>query len=241
MQISIVIPVFNGEKSLNELNKRLIQTLSKQFQEFEIIYVDDDSYDESKKVIKEIYTENEVVKYVFLKRNCGQQAAIFAGMYKSSGDIVVTIDDDLQHPPEDIIQIVSDLDGYDGIFAFPHEKPHKKYRKLGSYMTNKLFKVLFKKSDDLKISSFRAIKRPLVNKMMATNQSFVYISALMIKNSSNLKTIYSRQFHRKYGQSNYNFSKLLILYLNIIIYYSDNRLIQSMRKKTDLYQVLAES
>lgn len=241
MQISIVIPVFNGEKSLMELNKRLIQTLSKQFQEFEIIYVDDDSNDKSKSVIKELCTENDVVKYVFLKSNSGQQAAIFAGMQKSKGDILVTIDDDLQHPPEDIIQIVSDLDGYDGIFAFPYEKPHKRYRKLGSFMTNKLFKILFKKADDLKISSFRAIKRPLVNKMLATNQSFVYISALMIKNSWNLKTIYSRQFHRKYGQSNYSFRKLLMLYLNIIIYYSDNGLMRRMQKKTELYQVLEES
>lgn len=241
MEISVVVPVFNGERSLLELNKRIIRTLSKEYNKFEIIYVDDRSQDNSRKIIELLKQSNNCVEYIFHKYNYGQQSAIFSGLKKSRGEIIITIDDDLQHPPEEILLIINELKNYDGVFAFPLEKPHKLYRKWGSYLTNQLFNLLFKKDSKLKISSFRAIRRNLINRMIEEESYFVYISALMIKNSINLKTIYNKQFQRKYGNSNYNFSKLFKLYINIIIYYSDFCMLKSFRKKASQFEIQKES
>ncbi|MBN2259090.1 MAG: glycosyltransferase family 2 protein [Clostridiales bacterium] len=223
MDISVIIPVYNGEKSLFELNKRLADVLKNNF---EIIYVDDFSNDNSRKIIRQIAYEDQRIKYIFFDKNYGQQAAIFAGLKKSRGEIVLTLDDDLQHRPEDIPILTACLDDFEGVFAFPFEKPHSRYRKWGSHFTDQLFNVLFKKEKTLKISSFRAIKRDLVDRMLLSQAHFVYISALMIKESNKLKTIYNDQLHRKYGNSNYNLLKLMKLYLNIIIYYGEIKIMQ---------------
>lgn len=235
MNVSVIVPVYNGEKSLNELNKRLIDSLKK---DFEIIYVDDYSKDNSKQVIKKLFENSKQVKYIFFNKNYGQQAAIFAGLKKSKGDIVITIDDDLQHPPEDISILISELKEYEGIFAFPVEKPHKNYRKLGSFFTDRLFNYIFKKDKNINISSFRAIRRELVDRMIKHEKHFIYISALMMIESDKLKTIYNNQLHRKYGNSNYNFKKLIKLYLYIIIYYGEIKILQN---KKPLYKINEES
>ena len=235
MNISIIVPVYNGEKSLNELNKRLMNSLKN---DFEIIYVDDFSKDDSKQVIKKLSENYNQVKYIFFNKNYGQQAAIFAGLKKSIGDIVITIDDDLQHPPEDISILISELKEYEGVFAFPVEKPHKNYRKMGSFFTDRLFNCILKKDKGINISSFRAIRRELVDRMIKHEKHFVYISALMMLESTKLKTIYNMQLHRKYGNSNYNLRKLVKLYLNIIIYYGEIKILQN---KKSLYDIDEES
>jgi undecaprenyl-phosphate 4-deoxy-4-formamido-L-arabinose transferase len=235
VNVSVVVPVYNGEKSLNELNKRLIDSLKK---DFEIIYVDDYSKDNSKQVIKKLSKNYNQVKYIFFDENYGQQAAIFAGLKKSIGNIVITIDDDLQHPPEDIQILISELKEHEGIFAFPVEKPHSKFRKMGSYFTDRLFNFILKKDKDINISSFRAIRRELVDRMIKHEKHFIYISALMMIESDKLKTIYNEQLHRKYGNSNYNFKKLVRLYLNIIIYYGE---IKTLQSKKPLYKIDEEN
>jgi undecaprenyl-phosphate 4-deoxy-4-formamido-L-arabinose transferase len=241
VEISIVIPVFNGAKSLLELNRRIGKTLVEMDMSYEIIYVDDCSKDQSRQVIRELSQESKTVRYVFFKQNSGQQAAIFAGLEKSSGKIIVTLDDDLQHPPEDIALLVDSLEGYEGVFAFPIEKPHKRYRKMGSLLTDRLFNVLFSKEDHLKISSYRAIRRSLVDKMIQEKTNFVYISALMLKHSGDLKTIFSQQLHRKYGDSNYTFRRLLKLYGKIIVYYSGIKVFACLKNKKNLYIIEEEN
>lgn len=240
MEISVIIPVYNGEHSLQELNKRIHGALDKTGRSFEIIFVDDDSLDRSRAVIRTISEIDLQVRYVFFSENAGQQAAIFAGLEKSTGEIVITIDDDLQHPPEDIPLLLEELGTYEGIFAFPIEKPHIFYRKLGSFLTDRLFNWIFGKEYDLKISSFRAIRRELVNRMIAEQSGFVYISALMIINSKCLKTIYHQQFHRKYGNSNYNLKKLTRLYLNILVQYGGIRVLNGMKHPLPLYRIEEE-
>ncbi|OPL07528.1 MAG: hypothetical protein AVO33_05250 [delta proteobacterium ML8_F1] len=236
MNISIVVPVYNSEKSLMELNERLIGVL--EGESYEIIFVDDASHDASREVIEALSRGNPQIRYIFFDRNYGQQAAIFAGLKKSRGERVITLDDDLQHLPEDIPMILEALEDCEGIFAFPEIKPHKGYRRLGSFMTHHLFNGLFKKDKALRISSYRGIKRSLVDRMIREEAAFVYISALMIQHSDSLKTIYHRQNQRKHGESNYNFRKLLSLYMKIIIYYGPWK---GMRSNQPLYRIQREN
>ncbi len=240
MEVSVIIPVYNGEHSLQELNRRIHESLDGTGRSFEIIYVDDDSIDQSRSVIRAISKTDSQVRYVFFSENAGQQAAIFAGLKKSSGEIMVTIDDDLQHPPEDIPRLLEELGTNEGIFAFPIEKPHMVYRKWGSYLTDRLFNWIFGKDHALKISSFRAIRRELVDRMVSQQSGFVYISALMIINSTRLKTIYHQQFHRKYGNSNYNLKKLTRLYLNILVQYGGIKVLKGMKHPLPLYKIEEE-
>jgi undecaprenyl-phosphate 4-deoxy-4-formamido-L-arabinose transferase len=236
MKVSVVIPVYNSEKSIAELSHRLMKTL--EGLAFEIILVDDGSSDGTRALIKSMAGRHGEIRYIFFDRNYGQQAAIFAGLRKSSGEAVITLDDDLQHAPEDIPMILALLEEYEGVFAFPEMKPHSGYRKLGSWMTHRLFNRLFSKDKELRISSFRGIRRALVDKMIAEETAFVYISALMIRHSHRLKTIYHQQYQRKHGDSNYSFKKLLALYLKILIHYGPLRGLTSSRP---LYRILEEN
>lgn len=240
MEISIVIPVYNAEKSLRELNRRIADVMETEGWSYEIILVDDGSRDGSRRVIRELAESGEHLHYIFFRENAGQQAAIFAGLRKSIGQVVITIDDDLQHPPEDIPLLVDSLESCDGVFGFPYEKPHTMYRRWGSKMTNWLFNRLLRKDKDLKISSFRAIRRPLVDRMIDRSPGFVYISALMILSSDRLKTQYHQQFRRKYGGSNYTLRKLTRLYLDIAIEYGDGILGRLLRRRGPMYRIEEE-
>lgn len=241
MEFSIVIPVYNAEPSLKELTERIARTMRDMGSEYEIILVDDRSRDRSRDIIRSISRENPFIRYVFLSENAGQQAALYAGLERSRGDIVITMDDDLQHPPEEIPVLAASLEGLEGVFGFPEDKPHKVYRRWGSWMTDRLFNRVPGKDRQLKISSFRALRRSLVDRMTGGSPGFVYISALMVLNSEQLATVRHQQFRRRYGASNYTLSKLVKLYLNIIIEYSGWPLTGRFRKPGPLYRVEEES
>lgn len=219
--ISIVVPVYNSSSSIEELYSRLLVQLRVLCKSYEIIFVDDCSKDNSFELMKEIYEKDNKVKIIKLKNNYGQQNSIMCGLNYVSCDYVITIDDDLQHPPEEIPKLLNKImEGYDAVFGAPIKKEHSVFRNLGSKMTDLLFNFLFSKPKDIKVTSFRVIKKYIVDKMIKDKSTFVYISALMLRNTKNVARVYVKHNHRKYGCSNYNLWKLLKLYINVCIYYS---------------------
>lgn len=218
MDLSIVVPVYNGAKSIIELMDHLDSNLKDL--SFEVIFVDDCSCDESYKVIERLASEYDQVIGIKLEENFGQQNATYCGLRESSGDYVITIDDDLQHPDETILELYQTLQkGYDCVYGI-YEYEAQGYRRLGSWMRDFLFNYLIGKPKDLNISSYRIMKRELVDKICLCEYDFIYISALILKETQNIGNVLVNRYERKYGRSGYNFRKLIKLYTRTFMYYS---------------------
>ena len=234
--ISVVIPVFNAENSLEELYKRLIEVLADLTEEFEIIMVDDNSTDNSYQKMLKLYKKDSRLKIIKLADNFGQQNAVSCGFNYVSGDYAVTMDDDLQHSPADIENIYCKAkEGYDLVYAVPQNREYSLFRKIGSKLTNQLFNLITDKAQDIRISSFRIIKKELLDKIEDDEYAFVYISVLLLKNTEKPLSINVSHYDRRYGKSNYSFKKLVKLFLKLYIYYGKLPLLELFRKKGSKY------
>lgn len=220
--ISTVIPVYNSRDSLEELYFRLSTALKKISSKYEIIMVDDGSSDNSYGKMMELHHKDNRVKVIQLRGNYGQQNALMCGFHYAKGEYVVTLDDDLQHMPEEIEKLMDKLDeGYDVVYGIAGKKRHSFYRNLGSKITNYLFDKICSKPKNIRVSSFRVIRRDIVREIIKKDSSFVYISAIILKITNNIGNIRINHDTRKYGSSNYNFVKLLKLFFKLYVYYSD--------------------
>lgn len=239
--ISVVVPVYNGQNSLEEIYKRLQAVMRKNKLEFELIFIDDNSPDQSFKKILELNSFDQRVKGIRLAQNFGQQNAIFCGFNYAEGDYIITMDDDLEHQPEVIIKLYEKIkEGYDAVYAIPQNREYSFYRRIGSKLTNKLFNLITPKSEELRVSSFRIITRELLNKIINVDKSFIYISAVILKERAEIANIYIDQGERKHGDSNYNFLKLLRLFFKLYIYYGSLAILKFLRSKKEQY-IIKES
>jgi len=221
VDISVVIPVYKGSDSLKELYDRLKDTLEKITQNFEIILIDDCSPDHSLNIIKEIHQQDLRVKFISLMRNFGQHNAIMCGFNYAQGDYVITMDDDLQNPPEEIMELLNKIkEGFDAVIGRPKEKKHAAYRNVGSFLVGKSFKVIFGKPEDIKMSSFRVLSRELVHAIIAVKTPNPMVDALILSNTLNLANVDVKHDERRFGKSNYSLSKSIKLALDLLVNYS---------------------
>lgn len=236
--VSVIIPVYNSEKSLMELYNRLTIYLEKNCEKYEIIFVDDCSSDSSFSILENICLQNSNITAIKLNYNFGQQNAILCGFNYCNYNYVVNIDDDLQHDPENINELLVEISqGYDIVYGIADIKQHEFYRNVGSKLTNLLFNYVIKKPKNIRISSFRVLRKSLVDKIINHSYSFVYISASVMKYTKNISNIYFPHKPRKHGKSNYNFKKLFKIFIKIYIYYSSNFIVKLFRKKSEAYNI----
>ncbi len=234
--ISVVIPVYNSADSLAELYQRLVDTLQEITDKFEIIMVDDCSNDQSFQKIVRLHKKDNRVKAIKLAENFGQQNALICGFNYVKGDYVVTLDDDLQHNPEDIDRLYQTIKkGYQVVYGIPEDRDYSIYRKLGSKMTNFLFSRITPKKPDIRVSSFRIISRELIEKILKYKESFVYISAIILEHTDNIGNIDTHHKIRKYGNSNYNIIKLTRLFIKLYIYHANLSLLKIIRSRKSQY------
>ncbi len=234
--VSVVIPVYNGAVSLAELYQRLANTLQKITDDFEIIMVDDYSRDKSYNQMLQLHKKDNRVKAIKLAENFGQQNALICGFNYIKGDYVVTLDDDLQHNPEDIIKLYNTIiKGYEVVYGIPEDREYNFYRKIGSKMTNLLFGLITSKKPEIRVSSFRIMTRDLIEKIVKHKAGFVYISAIILQFTDNIGNIYVSHNNRKYGKSNYNFIKLARLFIKLYLYYGNLSLLKLFRSKNPQY------
>ncbi|MCX6356593.1 MAG: glycosyltransferase [Candidatus Aureabacteria bacterium] len=138
VDISVVIPVFNEEENLPLLHSRLRDTMERLGRSYEIVFVDDGSADRSVQLVQGFIEENPGVRLVEFNRNYGQHAAVFAGFEQSRGDIVVTLDADLQNPPEEIPKLIAVIDqGYDIVGGLRQDRRDSVFRKIPSWLVNR--------------------------------------------------------------------------------------------------------
>ena len=225
MKISVVIPVYKSSESLIEIFNQCDNFFSEQRIDYEIIFVNDSpTFEPTVQTLKELKEKSNKIIVLQNRKNLGQQLSLLVGLYHSKGDYVITIDDDLQHPIEEFSKLIDEMisSECDAIFAVPKysDKKHSIWRNFGSYLINTIDIVFLKKPKGLVKSSFRIIKRDIVDLMIRNYSATPGISSLIVEMTHNIKNIEVKHKQRKYGKSNYNLFKLISLTLNNVINYS---------------------
>lgn len=221
MKFSIVIPVYNSSKSLEELCFRIDATFAQMGETYEIIMVDDGSLDNSWELMNQIQQINPNVKIIQLMKNFGQHNAILCGLNHVTGDYIIGMDDDLQHPPEEIPKLVNKiLEGYDFVVGSVEKNKDAFFRRFGSLMIRYLTNSIFKTSRPLKLSSFRIMTRALCDQVKEYRTPYPFINGIVLSMTANVTNVPFKRDKRKYGKTNYNILKLLRLAFNLIINYT---------------------
>ena len=223
MDISVVIPAFNSEHTISELAHRIIRlfSTSKKNCNYEIIIVDDASNDGTWDAILLLKAKFQtIINGIQLRFNQGQHAATLNGMRLASGIIIITIDDDLQTPPEEILKLTDAYANSDAnvIYGIYEQKKHSTLKNLGS----RLLTYILKKFGNLhqRSSSFRLIDRMVVERLINVTTDFYFMEGLIPEFTD--KIVYKKVTHlpRIIGRSNYSFNKMIFFFVKIIFEYT---------------------
>lgn len=214
MKLSIVIPVYNSEKTIGIVIEQLKSVLDGE--KYEVILINDGSKDNSYNVCKKLYEKNNNVVFINLSKNFGQHNALMAGYSVSKGEYILSMDDDLQTSPSEVLRLLNEIEknNYDVIFANYDNKKHSKLRNIGTLINNKMSEILIEKPKNLTLTSFFIMKRYVVKEMLRYDGPYPYISGLKLRTTDKIGTIMVEHKERKIGKSNYTFWKLLKLWLN---------------------------
>ena len=221
---SIVVPVYNSEHTLLELYERTVRVMEAMGESFEMVLVEDCGTDRSWQVLQAIAQRDERVSAIQLLRNYGQASATMCGLRYSVGQIVVTLDDDLQNPPEEIPILVRALENdpeLDVVIGIPREKQHAFWRRLGSEIVNAINSFAVKKDRSLKFSGFRAMRRIVVDRLVELNVPQPAIGVLLCSITPRIANIAVRHEPRSTGRSGYTIAKILGLTLSNFLTFSD--------------------
>jgi len=220
MLLSVVIPVYHGANTVQKLVESTQEELTPY--SFEIVLINDGSKDDSEKVCLELSAKFDNISFLSLRKNFGEFQAVMCGLNHAKGDYTVIIDDDFQNPPSEIFKLLETaLKGdYDVVYGQYDEKKHHQLRNIGSWFVNQITTSLFKKPQDLYLSSFKLIKREIVEEICKYKGPYPYIDGLIFNVTDNVGKVTVQHNDRQHGESNYTAKKLTSLFLNIIFGYS---------------------
>ena len=217
MKISIVIPVYNSEKILDELVNQLKKNLTSLTDNFEIILVNDFSKDESWKKIKVLTENNNFLKGINLIKNHGQHNAILAGLNYAEGDFFILMDDDLQHDPNSLHKIIQQLSlGNDACYVKYLKRKHVVWKKTVSWLNNILASVLVGKPTKIYTSSFKGFNKDIKNNITKSKEIEIFIDWPIIENAKKIGVVEIYHKNRFYGETNYDLKNLLLLWSTMI-------------------------
>ncbi len=221
LRFSIVVPVYNSARTLAELHARLCAALES-LGSFEIILVDDGSQDGSFARMQELRAADPRVRIVQLMRNFGQHNALVCGLARARGRVVITLDDDLQNPPEEIKKLVDTLtDDLDCVLGVTQEKRQSWSRNAASRLASHAAGWILRKGKRVRFSPFTAMRAELVAAMVLQRTAFVFIPALLYTTTMRIGEVEVRHDPRREGQSRYGWPRLLKLTSNLIFQYSN--------------------
>ncbi len=221
-KISIIVPVYRSEQSLRMLVARLLEVFKNMNWSAEIVFVDDASPDNSWRVLKELKSQfGQTIKIARLLTNRGQHNATLCGFSLATGDILITMDDDLQNPPEEIPKLVEAVErGYDLVIAAYDSKKHAALRNTSGRLIDWIIRRIFGLPRGFQLTSFRAAKRIVVSSALQMSAVFPYITCMLLSNASNYANVPTRHDARVFGKSNYNLKRSMLLATNLIVSYS---------------------
>ena len=215
--VSVVMPVYGSEKILPELIQRLRAVLSGIATTSEIILVNDSSPDGSWDVILKLADQYSEIKPINLMRNYGQHNALLCGIRSATGNVIVTMDDDLQHPPEEIPKLLAELGkGCDVVYGTPEREEHGLLRDLASITTKIALQNIMGAEIARQVCAFRAFRNEVVAAFATYEGCFVSIDVLLTWGTDRFSAIPVRHQARAQGDSGYTFRKLLTHAMNMM-------------------------
>ncbi len=221
--MSIVIPCYNSESSIEELMDRINHQMNKMGLSYEVICVNDCSKDNTIDNFHLLSQKHPQFTGIDLMFNVGQFRALMCGFEQTTGQYIVTMDDDLQHPPEEIDKLYNALKNnpdIDAVLGAPVKKEHAWYRNLGSFFVRKINEKIFNKPKGLRISAFRCLNRKLVDTLVNHKTFFPVMGPLILRSTRNIINVDIEHNKRKYGASNYTLLTLIKTTIDNIINFS---------------------
>lgn len=209
-KISVIVPCFNEQESLSAFNKTLFESLPRNYN-YEIIYVNDGSKDDTLKLILTLAAENPAIKYISFSRNFGHQNALKAGYDFASGDCAVSLDADLQHPPEVIKELIEKWEeGFEIVNTMRHDHQSISFQKK---ISSKFFYQIMRKLSDVHIENgmadFRLVDRKVLNQLKQFNENFLFFRGIIPWMGFRQTIVPFTANERFAGQTKYTFKKMI--------------------------------
>jgi glycosyltransferase involved in cell wall biosynthesis len=221
--LSIVVPVYRSAPILPVL----VETIQREMRAahlldvFELLLVNDASPDNCWQVIQDLATQYSFVKGISLRRNFGQHNATMAGLNFASGEFIVIMDDDLQHPPQAVIRMIAALrEGYDVCYTSYLNRQHAAWKKMGSRFNDWVATHLLGKPKGLYLSSFKAIRKEVVDEIVKYDGPYAYLDGLILDVTQAITKIDIEHQARQQGKGNYNLRLSLSLWLKMATSFS---------------------
>lgn len=220
IEISVVIPVYNSAQTLREVRERLEKVLVDLVGEsYEIVFVNDGSADSSWDLLNEMASTNDKIVAINLTRNFGQHNALMCGFSQVQGMYIITLDDDLQNPPEEIPKLFNEIQtGHDVVYGIFATKQHSRFRNLGSEFIQFVYRKTF--NVKVRLTSFRIMKRHIVRRLLSYEKSFTFIDGIICWFTTRIGNVYVKHHQRRAGKSGYSVYKLIVLALNMMTNFS---------------------
>ena len=217
--VSYVIPVYNGAMMVERLYLQLLP-VAKSLGRYEMIFVDDGSSDGSFEVLKRLSGRDRNVLAVQLSRNFGQHNSTLAGLSCAQGDIVVTLDQDLQNPPEEIPGLIRKLsDGFDVVYGLPEARAHNRFRNMTSDFSKWISAKILSTALRGNFSSFRVLRKWVVDEIVKYRSSYTYIDGLISWTTTNIGGVTVRNDRSEF-ESHYTVARLINHGLNLLVNFS---------------------
>ena len=219
--VSVVIPVYEGEATLEELCSRIAAVLEPRSGDFEIILVNDGSRDNSWAVISGLADRFPYIVGMNLMRNYGQHNALLAGIRKAENEVIVTLDDDLQNPPEEIPRLLEKLgEGFDVVYGKPSARQHRLWRNFSSWFLKMVLKMIMGAEIGSHSSSFRAFRAVLRGGFDNFCDARLSIDVLLSWVAARTTFVFVEHHPRRDGKSGYSLGKLALLAFDLLTGYS---------------------
>lgn len=219
---SIVMPVYNSQDIVGTTIDQVVQTFTDAGLDFELICVNDGSPDDSWRVISERADQIPGVLALDLMKNYGQHYANLAGFTEATGDYVITLDDDLQNPPDQALLLIEQAvtGGHEVVFGQFEQKQAGVTRRIGSALIGRINRRVFGQPPDLVVSNFRILRKDVVDRIVASRTAYPYITGQALLMSRDRANVSVRHDPRPIGKSNYNLTRIVALVLTILFSYS---------------------
>ncbi len=221
VELSVVIPVFNGSGTIEEVVDGLHAVLTSAL--FEVVLVNDGSTDESETICQKLVAKYpRSVSFIQLARNFGEHSAVLAGLRRTIGAFVATLDDDGQNPPDQLLVLLDCVrnHGYDVVYGRYRSKQHSWFRNVGSWFTNAVACVMLQKPRGLYLSSFKIMSRLVVDALVTYQAPFPYLDGMILETTQRIGQVDVEHRERKTGRSGYTLRKLFRLWTNMFLGYS---------------------
>jgi|SRR4028118_221372 undecaprenyl-phosphate 4-deoxy-4-formamido-L-arabinose transferase len=219
--LSIVIPVYNSGDTIASLVEQLANLPIEGGHE--LILVNDGSKDNTAEVCEALVPNATFpVRFINLSRNFGEHNAVMAGLRYARGEYVITMDDDLQNPPSEVVKLFKYAreQKKDVIYTYYKQKQHSAWRNFGSWLTNQVADILLDKPKNLYLCSFRCMNSFLVQQICQYEGPFPYVDGLILQVTQSIGQLEVAHSPRQQGQSSYNLRKLVRLWLNMFLNFS---------------------